>query len=402
MKNTIGNTIALTIFGESHGECIGAILDGLPAGFEISLEKLAWEMEKRKAKGTLSTKRHEADQVRIVSGFFEGRTTGTPLCLLIENTNTRSQDYAALKSRLRPGHADFSAFEKYHGYQDYRGGGHFSGRLTAPVVAAGAICRQILEAKGVKIATHIQVLHGIEDASFSSHPALLETQMDALNEAEFPAIDQTQAQAMKAEIEKAAGDLDSVGGVLQSIVTGFPAGIGEPFFDSVESSLSHLLFSVPAVKGVSFGDGFGFADLYGSQANDPLAVDEKGRIRTLTNRNGGINGGITNGMPIVFQTCIKPTPSIYKPQDSVDYATKQAVKLEIKGRHDPAIIHRARAVVDSLSAFGLLDLWMQHEATLAFENMQEKKAAFAPDSQNPKDDESRTDKENCKDKEGEM
>lgn len=364
MKNTFGNNITVTLFGESHGECIGVVMDGLPAGFEIDLDKLAWEMEKRKAKGSLSTKRHEADQVQIVSGFFEGKTTGTPLTILIANNNTRSQDYAALKYRLRPGHADLAAFEKYGGYQDYRGGGHFSGRLTAPIVAAGAICRQILESKGVKLATHITQLHGITDDNFDE--TKLSVQMDELNQKEFPVLSETACSLMKSEIEQAAVNLDSVGGVLQTIVTGFPAGVGEPFFDSVESTLSHLMFSIPAVKGVSFGEGFGFASLYGSQANDPI-IAEDGKITTRTNNNGGINGGITNGMPIVFQTCIKPTPSIYKKQDSVDYQTKEAVKLEIKGRHDPAIIHRARAVVDALCAFGLLDLWMSHQATASFE-----------------------------------
>lgn len=364
MKNTFGNNITVTLFGESHGECIGVVMDGLPAGFEIDLDKLAWEMEKRKAKGSLSTKRHEADQVQIVSGFFEGKTTGTPLTILIANNNTRSQDYAALKYRLRPGHADLAAFEKYGGYQDYRGGGHFSGRLTAPIVAAGAICRQILESKGVKLATHITQLHGITDDNFDE--TKLSVQMDELNQKEFPVLSETAGSLMKSEIEQAAVNLDSVGGVLQTIVTGFPAGVGEPFFDSVESTLSHLMFSIPAVKGVSFGEGFGFASLYGSQANDPI-IAEDGKITTRTNNNGGINGGITNGMPIVFQTCIKPTPSIYKKQDSVDYQTKEAVKLEIKGRHDPAIIHRARAVVDALCAFGLLDLWMSHHATASFE-----------------------------------
>lgn len=364
MKNTFGNNITVTLFGESHGECIGVVMDGLPAGFEIDLDKLAWEMEKRKAKGSLSTKRHEADQVQIVSGFFEGKTTGTPLTILIANNNTRSQDYAALKYRLRPGHADLAAFEKYGGYQDYRGGGHFSGRLTAPIVAAGAICRQILESKGVKLATHITQLHGITDDNFDE--TKLSVQMDELNQKEFPVLSETAGNLMKSEIEQAAVNLDSVGGVLQTIVTGFPAGVGEPFFDSVESTLSHLMFSIPAVKGVSFGEGFGFASLYGSQANDPI-IAEDGKITTRTNNNGGINGGITNGMPIVFQTCIKPTPSIYKKQDSVDYQTKEAVKLEIKGRHDPAIIHRARAVVDALCAFGLLDLWMSHQATASFE-----------------------------------
>lgn len=368
MKNTIGDQIALTIFGESHGEMIGVVLDGLPAGIEIDLDKLAWEMEKRKAKGSLSTKRHEADQVRIVSGFFEGKTTGTPMCMLIENTNTRSGDYAALKSRLRPGHADWTAYEKYNGYQDYHGGGHFSGRLTAPVVAAGAVCRQILEAKGVHIGTQILSLHGIDDTSLLSldFDALSEA-LDTLSAKEFPVLDECAGEKMKAEIEQAAANLDSVGGILQTAITGFPAGIGEPFFDSVESRISHLLFAVPALKGVSFGAGFGFANMYGSQANDPIAAKADGTLCTTTNNNGGINGGITNGMPIVVQSCIKATPSIYSEQDSADYFTRENVKLAIKGRHDPAILHRARAVVDALCAFGLLDLWMTHEAVHAFD-----------------------------------
>lgn len=366
MKNTFGNHISITLFGESHGEAIGAVLDGLPAGFEIDLDKLNWEMEKRKAKGKLSTRRQEADQVQFVSGFFEGKTTGTPLTILIANTNTRSQDYAQLKYRLRPGHADLAAFEKYSGYQDYRGGGHFSGRLTAPIVAAGSICRQILEAKGVHLATHIQSLHGIVDDDFDFDSACLTQQMDILNQKEFPVLNEQAEEKMKEEIQQASANLDSVGGILQTVITDFPAGIGEPFFDSIESTLSHLMFSIPAVKGISFGEGFGFAHLYGSQANDPIIIQD-GVIQTQTNRNGGINGGISNGMPIVFQTCIKPTPSIYQPQHSVNYQTKEDVILEIKGRHDPAIIHRARAVVDALSAFGLLDLWMSHQATTSFE-----------------------------------
>ncbi len=366
MKNTIGTNIELTIFGESHGGAIGAILDGLPAGFEIDMDRLNADMDKRKAKGALSTKRHEPDKVHFLSGFFEGKTTGTPICLLIENTNTRSQDYAQLKNRLRPGHADFSAFEKYHGFQDYRGGGHFSGRLTAPVVAAGSICRQILEAKGVFIGTHIARLQDIEDVPFATERDTILEQIQYLNSQDFPALDESKGQEMKNRIEAAMMDLDSVGGILQTNVVGYPAGVGEPFFDSIESVLSHLLFSIPAIKGVSFGEGFGFADLYGSQANDPLHSDGQS-IVTTTNRNGGINGGISNGMPIVFQCVVKPTASIYKKQNSVDYSTKENVELEIKGRHDPAIIHRARAVVDAMSAFGLLDLWMSHEAVEAFE-----------------------------------
>lgn len=365
MKNNFGTNISMTIFGESHGEMIGCVLDGLPAGFEISLEQLAADMEKRKAKGDLSTRRQEADQVRIVSGFFEGRTTGTALTLLIENTNTRSKDYAALKSRLRPGHADLSAYEKYHGFQDYRGGGHFSGRITAALCAAGSICRQILEKKGVLIGTHILQLHHLRDEPFSDEPELLQAQIQKLNNMEFAVLNSDAATSFTEEIRKAAGNLDSVGGILQSAITGLPAGIGEPFFDSVESVLSHLLFSIPAVKGVSFGAGFDFAGMYGHEANDPIESRD-GQLITATNNNGGINGGITNGMPLILQCVIKPTPSIYLPQHSADYVSRENVTLEIKGRHDPAIIHRARAVADAAIAFGLLDLWMSREAVEAF------------------------------------
>lgn len=366
MKNTFGTNIAMTIFGESHGPMIGCVLDGLPAGFEISLEQLKADMDKRKAKGDLSTRRQEGDEVRIVSGFFEGKTTGTSMCLLIENTNTRSSDYAALKSRLRPGHADLSAYEKYHGFQDYRGGGHFSGRITAALCAAGSICRQILEQKGVYIGSHILNLHGLKDTPFSDDPVLLKEQIQYLNVQDFAVIDTKAAGLFQDEIRKASRNLDSVGGILQTAVVGFPSGIGEPFFDSIESVLSHLLFSIPAIKGVSFGAGFDFAGMYGHEANDPIqSID--GNLVTMTNQNGGINGGITNGMPILVQSVIKPTPSIYQPQQSADYATRENVTLEIKGRHDPAIIHRARSVVDSAVAFGLLDLWMSKMAVEAFE-----------------------------------
>lgn len=366
MKNSIGNLVTFTIFGESHGPCIGGVLDGLPAGIELNEGFIEKQMEKRKAKGAISTKRHEEDKVKFVSGLFEGKTTGSPLAFIIENNNTRSGDYAQLKYRLRPGHADFAAFEKYDGYQDYRGGGHFSGRLTACITAAGAICLQILNAHGVKIATHILNLHGLEDVPFFMEGQLLDEQMDALNDMDFAVLDPQVKAAMEKEIESAAMSLDSVGGILQTVVTGLPSGIGEPMFGSVESRLSQGLFSIPACKAVSFGDGFGFASLNGSQANDPLDVHD-GKIVTKTNRNGGINGGITNGMPILFQTCIKPTPSIYKPQSSVDYQTRTPVTLEIKGRHDPAVIHRARVVQDSMTALVLLDLWMERNAVLSFQ-----------------------------------
>lgn len=366
MKNTIGTNISVTVFGESHGAAIGAVIDGLPAGFEIDMDILKQDMGKRRAKSALSTQRKEADEVVILSGFFNGKTTGTPLALIIENTNTKSKDYSQLQYRLRPGHADYSAFCKYDGFQDYRGGGHFSGRITAPIVAAGNICRQILAKQGVKIASHIQNLHGLQDETFSLDAVTLQDQMDELNNKDFPVINEEVSLAMQEEILKASSHKDSVGGTLQSVITGMPAGIGEPFFDSAESVLAHMLFSVPAVKGVSFGLGFGFADLYGSQANDPLQ-QKNGVIITKTNNNGGINGGITNGQNIVINTVVKPTPSIFQEQDSVDYKSKEEVKLVIKGRHDPCIIHRARAVVDCILAIGLLDLWMSKAGTDFFQ-----------------------------------
>jgi chorismate synthase len=368
MKNSFGTNISLTLFGESHGEKIGIVLDGLPAGFEISMERLEADMDKRKAKGKLSTQRHEGDEVHIVSGFFNGKTTGTALTIFIDNTNTRSKDYASIQYRLRPGHADYTAFEKYSGYQDYRGGGHFSGRLTAAICAAGSICRQILESKGVQICSHIQNLHGIEDDFFDQDPQVFIKQKEQIEASSFPVLNEEVSVQMQEFVAKCASELDSCGAVLETLVTGLPAGLGEPFFDSVESILSHLIFSIPAVKGVSFGSGFGFGQMKGSQANDAFVwnPDEK-KIMTKTNHNAGINGGITNGMPIQIHTVIKPTPSIFQKQESVDYQTKEAVVLEIKGRHDPFIAHRARIVLDGMVAFGLLDLWMSHAATTAFE-----------------------------------
>lgn len=365
MKNNIGTNISFTLFGESHGPAIGLVLDGLPAGFPIDMKRIHQDMEKRKAKGKISTQRHEGDEVQIVSGLFQGKTTGTALTILITNENTRSKDYQKTQGRLRPGHADFTAFEKYHGFQDYRGGGHFSGRLTAPIVAAGSICRQILEAKGVYIGSHIEQLYTCKDDAFSSDIEVLTQQIQAMNQKEFATLSPDIAQAMTQEIEEAASQGDSLGGILESAIVGLPTGIGEPAFDSVESVLSHLLFSVPAVKGVSFGLGFGFAQVKGSQANDAFCMKDE-NIVTKTNHNAGINGGITNGMPIVIHTVVKPTPSIFKEQDSVDYIKKEDVSLQIQGRHDPCIIHRARIVVDSVLAFGILDLWMSKEATGGF------------------------------------
>ena len=360
MKNNFGTNISMTIFGESHGPCIGITLDGLPAGFKINLERIKEDMEKRKAKGSISTQRHEDDEVEIVSGFFNGYTTGTALTILIQNKNTQSKDYSDIQYRLRPGHADFSAYEKYHGFQDYRGGGHFSGRLTAPIVAAGSICRQILETKNILIGSHIEQLYALHDAPFSNNIDELKKQIQTLNKKEFASLDEQVAQNMEQAILEAKNEQDSIGGILESAIINLPAGIGEPFFDSIESILAHLLFSIPAVKGVSFGAGFQMAAKKGSEANDAFIMNDT--IQTKTNNNGGINGGISNGMPIIIHTCIKPTPSIYKTQETVDYKTKESQTLNIKGRHDPCILHRARIVVDSMIAFGILDLLMSNNA----------------------------------------
>ena len=350
MKNTFGNNISITLFGESHGEYIGAVLDGVCAGIEIDEEYLKSRLELRKPHGAISTKRHEPDEVNIVSGVFGGVTTGTPITLLIKNTNTSSKDYSAIKDTPRPSHADYVANVKYGGFQDYRGGGHFSGRLTAPIVAVGAILASVLEKKGVFIGTHIKSLHGVNDRDFSNY----HEDIASLSNKLFPVLDKECEAKMTEEITNAASLGDSVGGVLESAVIGVPAGVGEPWFDSLESTLSHALFSIPGVKGVEFGLGFGFAELYGSEANDPFCTDGE-KIFTTTNNNGGINGGISNGMPITFKVAVRPTPSIYKEQNTVSLSAMENTVLKIEGRHDPAIIHRARAVVDAITAIAVAD-----------------------------------------------
>lgn len=353
MKNTIGHEITMTLFGESHGQAIGAVLDGLPSGFRIDRKKLAQAMDHRRAVGTVSTGRHEADAVEFLSGVKDDVTEGTPVAILIRNTNTRSTDYQALADTPRPSHADYTAEKRYLGFQDKAGGGHFSGRLTAPMVAAGAIVSQMLEQRGIVIGTHIASLHGIRDDAWDE--TKLEEQIKCLNNASFPVLNPEKGQQMIKEIERARAQLDSVGGVLETVVSGMEAGIGEPEFESVESRLAEAMFSIPAVKGISFGEGFGFTEMLGSQANDPFAIKD-GRVITTTNHNGGINGGITNGMPIRMSVVIKPTPSIAQPQHTVNLKTNEDCVIAIHGRHDPAIIHRARAVVDAMTAFTLADM----------------------------------------------
>ncbi len=351
MKNTFGQSLSLTLFGESHGEKIGAVLDGLAPGIDIDESFIAFRLSLRRPAGRISTSRREEDAFSIVSGVRDGKTTGTPLTLLIENRDTRSKDYEKTRSLARPGHADYTAFCKYHGFEDYRGGGHFSGRLTAPLVAAGAILLSALAGRGITIGTHIKRCGGVSDRDFGD----LASDLAQLNRSEFAVLDEAAGEEMKNAVRAAAREGDSVGGLLESAITGMPAGVGEPWFDSFEGVLSHALFSIPAVKGVEFGDGFALAESRGSLANDPFRT-EAGKIITATNHNGGINGGITNGMPILFRVAVKPTPSIYREQDTVDFFTNEEKKLLINGRHDPAIVHRARAVVDSVAALAAADM----------------------------------------------
>ena len=351
MKNTFGNNITITLFGESHGEAIGCVLDGIAPGIEVDEAFIASQMQKRKGINSISTPRREEDKVRILSGVFEGKTTGTPIALMIENQTQHSKDYSDTKDLARPSHADYTAQCKYHGYQDYRGGGHFSGRITAPLVAAGAICLKALEKKGIAVGTHIASCAGISDRAFGN----LAEDIALLKDMEMPVLCEKAAAEMLSAIESARNEGDSLGGTLTTAVIGMPEGTGEPWFDTVEGMLAHALFSIPAVKGVEFGLGFGFANEKGSSANDEFLM-ENGRVQTKTNNGGGINGGITNGMPVVFSCAVKPTPSIFKEQNTVDFIKKEDAVLNIKGRHDPAIIHRARVVVDSVTAITLCDL----------------------------------------------
>jgi len=365
MKNVFGNSITVTLFGESHGGQIGVVIDGVAPGIQVDMDFMRKQLNLRKPHGKISTQRVESDEPHIVSGVFEGKTTGTPICILFENHNTKSKDYSKTKDFMRPGHADYVAMEKYHGFADYRGGGHFSGRITTPIVAAGAILLDALRKKGIQIGSHIKKCGTIEDVPFANY----EDEIRKVNDLIFPVLDDDAAEQMRAYMEEAANEGDSVGGVLETVITGLPTGVGEPWFDTMESMLSHGIFSIPAVKGIEFGKGFAFAEMKGSKANDPFEIQD-GVVVTKTNNNGGINGGITNGMPVLFNTVIKPTPSIYKEQQTINIDTKENVSFQIQGRHDPAIIHRARVVVDSMTAIVIADMlamrfgtdWLYEEA----------------------------------------
>ncbi len=355
MSGMWGNNIRISIFGESHGNAIGINIDGLPSGFHIDMDKVMVEMARRApGKSPLSTPRKEGDVPEILSGYFKGKTTGTPLCAIIRNSNTKSKDYSKLKDVMRPGHADYTGAIRYDGFNDYRGGGHFSGRITAPLVFAGAICKQILERKGISIVAHVNSIGNIKDKSFLDVD-INEELISSLNGKELPLVNSELEEAMRQEVMNARKDMDSVGGTIECAVLGIKPGIGNPFFDSVESTLAHLMFSVPAVKGIEFGKGFDISKMRGSEANDEYYLDDKA-VKTRTNNNGGILGGITNGMPIVFKVAIKPTASIFKEQSTVNIATMEETKLSIEGRHDPCIVQRALPVIEAVTAIGILEL----------------------------------------------
>ena len=354
MKNTLGENFCVTIFGESHGPYIGVVLDGIAPGIEVNKDFINHQLDLRRPSGKISTKRVETDEFILASGVFNDKTTGTPLTILIPNSVQHSKDYEKTATLARPGHADYTANVKYHGFQDFRGGGHFSGRITAALVAAGGIIIPELEKKGIKIGTHIKSLGGIKDRNFEDY----QKDIDFLGGTNFPVLDADKSEQMKTLAEKIAAEGDSVGGVLESVILGMPAGVGEPWFGTLESELSYALFSIPAIKGVQFGDGFDMVDSFGSEFNDSLQIVQdngKSKVITKTNHNGGINGGISNGMPILFRCAVKPTPSIYKTQDTIDMFKNENAKLNIQGRHDPAIIHRARIVVDSVASFVIYD-----------------------------------------------
>lgn len=357
MSSVIGDKIKLSIFGESHGEAIGCVVDGLPAGIKIDMNAVYKDMQRRApGKDKTATPRLEKDIPHILSGMLDNVTTGAPLAMVIENTNTKSGDYSNLMTVPRPSHSDYPAYVKYGGNNDIRGGGHFSGRLTAPLVFAGSVAKQILSQMGVTIGAHIKQIGSVCDA-VSDLNKTDKSLLDTLSSSTFSLIDETKEQAMRDEIEKARLSLDSVGGIIECFAVGLPVGLGGNMFDTVEGKLASILFGVPAVKGVEFGIGFGFADKRASEVNDQYEI-KNGRVATLSNNNGGVLGGMTDGAPLSVSVAIKPTPSIAKKQKSVNLLTMENAELEIHGRHDPCIVVRAVPVIECAVALGLLDLMM--------------------------------------------
>ncbi len=355
MSSTWGEKIKISVFGESHGKAIGVVMDGLPAGEEIDFEAVSVQMSRRApGRDKTTTPRKESDLPIILSGMLNGKTTGAPICAIIENKNTKSDDYDNLKFVPRPGHSDFAAYIKYNGNNDIRGGGHFSGRLTAPLVFAGAVCRQILQRRGIFIGAHVYSIGNIEDSPFNP-VKISKGLLNKLSSAYFAVIDNESEIKMREEIEKARLAQNSVGGIVECALTGVPSGIGGPLFAGIEPVFSSILFGIPAVKGVEFGAGFSSSKLMGSENNDEYYYDG-GTVKTKTNNCGGILGGISNGMPIIFKTAFKPTPSIAVKQQSVDLISNTDAELSIHGRHDPCIVPRAVPVVEAAAAVALINM----------------------------------------------
>ena len=357
MSSEFGNILRVSVFGQSHGKAIGVNIDGLPAGEPIDLEELNAFLDRRKpGKSPLSTARKESDTPVFLSGLENGVTCGFPLCAVIENSDQHSSDYSELADKPRPSHADYTARVKWGGHADMRGGGHFSGRLTAPLCIAGGIAKQILARRGIFVGAHLAAVGTVDDAPFPLHPTA--ELFDAIAAKPFPVVDDGAGDRMQALILEARQDLDSVGGIIECAAIGLPAGLGDPMFGGVENRLAAALFGIPAVKGVEFGLGFGSSRLRGSENNDPFTV-ENGTVVTASNRAGGILGGITTGMPVTLRTAIKPTPSISRPQQTVSLSAMENAELVIRGRHDPCIAHRAVPVVEAVTATVLLDLLLE-------------------------------------------
>lgn len=355
MSSIWGSNLKISVFGESHGEAIGVVLDGLPAGEEINFDEIKTQMKRRRpGSGSLVTSRDESDAAHVVSGLFEGKTTGTPFCAIIYNENASSKDYEKSRFLPRPSHADFTAHVRYKGFEDFRGGGHFSGRLTASLVFAGAVCRQILEKKGITIGSHIASVGDVFDEKFNP----VDIPCDILNrlaKSSFPVLNGNIQKEIENRILEAKAQKDSVGGVIECALVGVPCGVGNPIFDNIESKIASLVFGIPGVKGVEFGGGFELSRNCGSKCNDNFTVSN-GVIKTVTNNSGGILGGISSGMPIIFRAAFKPTPSIAKEQTTVNLKSGLTEKISIEGRHDPCIAVRAAAVVEAAAAIAILDL----------------------------------------------
>jgi len=358
MSSEFGRTLRVGVFGESHGRAIGVTMQNLPAGEAIDLNVLEAFLDRRRpGKSALSTARNEPDRPVFLSGLLDGKTTGSPLSAIIENRDARSRDYAELADKPRPGHADYTAFLKWEGAADMRGGGHFSGRLTAPLCIAGGIAKQILARRNIFVGAHLFSVAGIADEVFPQHPA--QTLFDEIAEKDFPVISDALGCAMQEAILTASHEGDSVGGVIECATVGFPAGIGNPMFDGLENRLSMALFGIPAVKGLEFGAGFAAAAMHGSEHNDPYRIDESGNVTTTTNHAGGILGGISTGQPIVLRAAIKPTSSIAIPQQTISLSRRENAELIVHGRHDPCVAHRAVPVVEAVTALVLLDFLLE-------------------------------------------